>query len=225
MRGWGLGGGLLGARLLLSPCYHPVGVKCWICLHIFSSEKISVCLPVMGVLSQVHHALCILLPCANCQYVNDAVWTSVTVRQRSEFACNKQAEPKHEDSQQRPRKRWASSPKSTPGAEQFSPQITPIEKLLISIRSLNQIPSMSDLEACMPEINNFSRILSTFQVSTIFLSLSPRTRLQPWTLLFSLSKDGCSLTHLYNRLASFDCPLLLVIQVTFKIMFKINVSL
>ena len=72
---------------------------------------------------------------------------------------------------------------------------------------------MSDTEVCMPEMDYFSRILSTVQVSTIFLSLSPRMRLEPWTLLFSLSKDGCSLNNLYSRLQPFHCPLLLVIQV------------
>ena len=173
----------------------------------------------MGVVDHVFGLLCLVIPCRTGHLVNDAVWMSMASGVGSESKSRKNSECQDDTSTPpRIRRRWASSPKSTPGVvATFSPQITPIEKLMLSIRSPNQIPSMSDMEACMPEMSYFSRILSTLQVSTIFLSLPPRIRLHPWSLLFSLSRDGCSLKHLYNRLSSFDCTLLLVIQVKYPL--------
>ena len=169
----------------------------------------------MGVVDHVFHLLCILIPCSSSHLAKDAVWRSVATRVHSESESRQHSEC--QDTAATPpriRKRWASSPKSTPGAMgPISPQLTPIEKLFQSIRSPTHVPSMSDMDVCMPEMSYFSRILSTIQVSTIFLSLPPRIRLHPWTLLFSLSRDGCSLKNLYSRLASFDCTVLLVIQV------------
>ena len=179
---------------------------------------------VMSLRNLVLRLICILVPCKNGQDFKDAVWRPPTSSSRE---CSNKKE-RSSSPTVRTRKRWASSPKSTPGAVgPFSPQITPIERLMVSIRSLAKIPSISDADAAMPEMSYFSRILSTLQVSTIFHSLSPRARLNPWTLLFSLSRDGCSLKNLYNRLSFFDCTLLLVIQVglTFIVIYSNSFAL
>ena len=59
-----------------------------------------------------------------------------------------------------------------------------------------------------------SRILSSQQKGQIFKSLPARTRLDPWGLLFTLSRDGCSLNNLLTKLRSTDANILLVIEVS-----------
>ena len=157
----------------------------------------------------VCRVLCMLLPCTPTSGGRDAVWTSGP-SVPSIIITQSAASAEHGQVKRRSRKRWASSPKCTPGARIYSPQITPIERLASNI-SVSTVPSISDI--FMPVINYFSRILSNQQISAIFESFSPSIKLQPWTLLFSISKDGCSLQNLYNKLSSFKCTLLLVIQV------------
>ncbi|XP_023344494.1 TLD domain-containing protein 2 [Eurytemora carolleeae] len=63
----------------------------------------------------------------------------------------------------------------------------------------------------MPEMSQRSSVLSQHQVSTLFLSFTPRLRLYPWHLLFSISRNGCSLANLYSKLENYDSTLLLLI--------------
>ena len=154
----------------------------------------------MGVVDLMCRLFC--NPCSTGPSVKDAVWRSVASTTRSESTSQQQSESKDVESSsnggwaQAIRKRWASSPKSN------------------SIQSPQKIPNIFDThEPDEPEMSSSSEILSTVQVSTIFQSLSPIMKFHPWALLFSTSSDGCSLKHLYRRLTSFECALLLVIEV------------
>ena len=55
--------------------------------------------------------------------------------------------------------------------------------------SLDAVPSVSDRELCWPDLAECSRLLASHQLSRIFLSLTPRLRLEPWTLLYALSRS------------------------------------
>ena len=54
--------------------------------------------------------------------------------------------------------------------------------------SLEAVPSVSDRDLCWPDLAECSRLLASHQLSRIFLSLTPRLRLEPWTLLYALSR-------------------------------------
>jgi len=84
---------------------------------------------------------------------------------------------------------------------------------------LTRVPSMSDVDLTMPEMNMRSFILSQYQVSALYLTLSPRLRLYPWTMLYSITRDGCSLKNLYKRLENYDQALLFLILDTRKTAF------
>jgi len=86
-------------------------------------------------------------------------------------------------------------------------------------RLLQRVPSVSDSELTMPEMNQFSLVLSHYQVSALFLSFPPRLRLYPWTLLYSITSDGCSLNNLYSKLEDYDYTMLLLILDTRKTAF------
>jgi len=86
-------------------------------------------------------------------------------------------------------------------------------------RLLQRVPSVSDTEVTMPEMSQFSSVLSHYQVSALFLSFTPRLRLYPWTLLYSVTRDGCSLNNLYSKLEDYDYTLLLLILDTRKTAF------
>ena len=58
------------------------------------------------------------------------------------------------------------------------------------------------------------RILSSPQTSHIYKSLPARSRLEPWALVYSLSRDGCSLNNLRTKLSSAESNILLVIEVS-----------
>lgn len=87
--------------------------------------------------------------------------------------------------------------------------LTPISM----VRSLKMIPSIPDMEASFPEMSDYSRIMTTQQISMLYQSLSVSSKLHPWTQLYALSKHGCSLNTLYSKIQSFQqCNLLLIIQ-------------
>ena len=108
--------------------------------------------------------------------------------------------------------RYTSSPRDTPraGAEQVAtPALTPIalsqfllppsldhlvhppslDPHLPPPHSLEAVPSVSDRDLCWPDLAECSRLLASHQLSRIFLSLTPRLRLEPWTLLYALSRS------------------------------------
>eukprot|EP00088_Acartia_fossae_P069422 TRINITY_DN9063_c0_g1_i1.p1 TRINITY_DN9063_c0_g1~~TRINITY_DN9063_c0_g1_i1.p1 ORF type:complete len:438 (+),score=86.78 TRINITY_DN9063_c0_g1_i1:114-1427(+) len=91
-----------------------------------------------------------------------------------------------------------------------SPNIPPL---------LKRVPSVSDAEFTMPEMNQCSGIATPYQISSLFLTFPPRLRLYPWTLMYSLKKDGCSLANLYSRLKNYDHTLLLIIVDTKRTIF------
>ena len=68
--------------------------------------------------------------------------------------------------------------------------------------------------------SDLSRILSSQQTGQIFKSLPARVRLEPWGLLYTLSRDGCSLNNLLTKLRSSDNNILLVIEVSQAMSFK-----
>jgi len=85
---------------------------------------------------------------------------------------------------------------------------------------LKRVPSVSDAEFTMPEMHpNHSSVLTKYQVSALFLTLSSRLRLYPWTLVYSITRNGCSLANLCSKLANYDQTLLLLITDTRKTSF------
>ena len=62
-------------------------------------------------------------------------------------------------------------------------------------------------------MTGFSRVLSSSQQSRLFHSLPPRAQLEPWSLLYCLSRDGCSLKTLYSTIKFDNCNFLLIFQV------------
>ena len=112
----------------------------------------------------------------------------------------------------RVRRRFTSSPKTLSKVAMMTPSLTPISLFLFP----GLIPSISDREhnnTNTPSMTDFSRILSTSQLSQLYQSLPAGSRIQPWSLLYSLSTDGCSLQTLYSKIIFDNCNLLLILQV------------
>jgi len=84
---------------------------------------------------------------------------------------------------------------------------------------LMRVPSVTDVENTMPDMNQNSSIVTPYQISALYLNFPPRLRLYPWTLMYSLKKDGCSLQNLYSKLESYEHTLLMLILDTKKTIF------
>ena len=56
-------------------------------------------------------------------------------------------------------------------------------------------------------------MLSTQQSVNIYQSLPVISQLQPWRLLYNLSRDGCSINSLRDRLRPCQANMVIVIQV------------
>lgn len=115
-----------------------------------------------------------------------------------------------DDTEPRVRRRFTSSPKTMAKVAMMTPSLTPISLFLFP----GLIPSVSDREHnTTPAMTDYSRLLSTSQLSQLYQSLPAGSRIQPWSLLYSLSKDGCSLQTLYSKIIFENCNLLLILQV------------
>ena len=137
----------------------------------------------------------------------DAVFS----RDKKEDAKSATNDDPDDDTEPRVRRRFTSSPKTMSKVAMMTPSLTPISLFLFP----SLIPSISDGDHHTPAMTDYSRILSTSQLSRLFQSLPPGSRIQPWSLLYSLSKDGCSLKTLYSKMIFDNCNLLLILQVKF----------
>lgn len=96
----------------------------------------------------------------------------------------------------------------------FSPScFSPEPPLLV------RVPSVTDAEVTMPDMNKNSSIVTPYQISALYLNFPPRLRLYPWTLMYSLKRDGCSLQNLYSKLQDYEHTLLMLILDTKKTIF------
>jgi len=107
----------------------------------------------------------------------------------------------------------------TEGFKGSTPLISASKKSTPNFQALQRVPSMQDAEFTMPEMNQMSSIISPYQISALFLTFPPRLRLYPWTLLYSLKRDGCSLSNLYSKLEDYDHTLLMIIMDTKRTIF------
>jgi len=85
--------------------------------------------------------------------------------------------------------------------------------------SVGDLDADESLGGNLPDMDFNSDILEDYDIELLRERLPPRLENNSWTMTFSTTRDGFSLSSLYRKFQHLDCPVLLVIQDVDQVIF------